>query len=497
MDNLNIIRRRELWGALLGAALIVFGAIWLTTVFPGFKKIPTDYTQTIDFQGTYAVVGEQEFLQQLLTNASIQLLVASPSTLTLLADPAAQQLLTGDDLGNLLADPALMQQLLTNLPALQQATDPAIQQALANPSIQQLLANPTALELLGNPVVQQVLADPEAAMQSTDPVVLQILADPLLQQLVADPTVLQALAEPAVQQLLANPTLLSLLTNPVVQSLLANPAVPALLTDPVIQGLLVDPSGLALVADPRTLQLLADPSNLPMVKFPVNFHRVREAESTDGDLVFLHQDFDATVLGTGQPLDQFSSEATLAVNRETREYVPDVGGTERRRGRFAFPFDVKKGQEYDIWIHEVFQPITATFIETGEVEGLEVYVFQSQVQDLALPDEPKRDLGIPETLDLLADVVMVTKTEPKSGITVDVESSITYRLNNPALGNPVVFKGDIQYSSESIATSVDDANDARSLLFWFGGFLPWSSISLGLLIGVVSVGFAGFRYRKT
>ena len=491
IHHLSVARRLELSGLLACAALIIFGVIWLTTVFPGFKKIPTDYAQTVDFQGTYAVVDEQEFLQQLLANASIQRLVASPSTLTRLADPAAQQLLAGNDLKTLLADPALMQKMLTNLPVLAQATDPAIQQMLANPSIRQLLANPTALELLGNPAVQQILADPVAAQQSADPRVQQLLANPLLQQLVADPAVLQAITQPAVQALLANPTLLTLLIDPAVQSLLINPVVPKLLADPVVQGLLTDPSGLALVTDPRTMQLLANPSELPMVQFPVNFHRVREAERADGDVIFLRQDFAATVLGTGQPLDQFSSQATLAVNRKTREYVP--GGTEQRRGGFAFPFDVKQNQEHSLWVHEVFQPIPTTFIGEDKVEGLEVVVFQGQVQGLALPNEPKRNLGIPETPDLLADIQMVTKTEPKTGITVDVASHITYRLNNPALGSPVVFDGDIRYSDESIATSVADAQDAQRQLFWFGGFLPWSSISLGLLLGILGGSFVGFR----
>ena len=520
---------------LVGVAAIVFGAIWLTAVFPGLKKIPKDYDQTIDFQGTYAVVADQEFLQSLLTSPSIQQMLSSPETLQILGNPATQQLLAGDSIKALLADPDLLKGLLADPAILRQTADPALARALSdpgirtmlndpqalatltspatlqvltNPTVQELIATPGALELLGDPKVQQVLANPGAAAQSSDPEVQALLANPLLQKLVADPATLQLLASPDVQKLLASPLvpvvagnleIIATLANPTVRQLLANPAllqlvaapeVRTILADPVMQQLLGDPAALALLTDPRTLRLLADPTNLGLDEIPVNFHRVRAAERSEGDLLFLHQDFIATVLGTTQEIPQFSSTATLAVDRDTRQYVP--GGTEPRRGGFAFPFDVKEDAEYSIWIHEVFDAPKSRFVEIDEVDGLAVLTFRIKEQGLVLPAEPKRNLGIPESLNLTADVEMTTKTEPKTGITVDVVSSIRYQLNNPVLGNPTVFKGEIRYSDASVVSSVDDARDARRSLFWFGIFMPWTAIGLGILL---VIGGGSFFWR--
>jgi len=266
---------------------------------------------------------------------------------------------------------------------------------------------------------------------------------------------------------------------------MSNPAVPTLLANQVVQQLLADSAGLKLLTDPRTTRILANPTKLEMDTIPVNFQRVRKAERTHGDTVFLHQDFLGSVLGTGQPLPQFSSTATLAVDRDTRLYVP--GGSEPRRGGFAFPYGVEQEQEYPIWVNEVFDAPRAKFVEAGEEGGLKVYTFDIRQQSLALPAEPKRSLGIPETLDLTADVAISTKTEPKTGITVDVASNVKYRLKNAALGNPTVFESNIEYSDASVSGAVQDAREAQRGLFWLGTVLPWSVLGMGILLVVGGV----------
>ena len=63
----------------------MFAGIWLI-IFSDFKKIPTDYDQTVDFQGTYSVLAEREFIQELLSSRSINGLLASPESMFLLAN---------------------------------------------------------------------------------------------------------------------------------------------------------------------------------------------------------------------------------------------------------------------------------------------------------------------------------------------------------------------------------------------------------------------------
>lgn len=232
--------------------------------------------------------------------------------------------------------------------------------------------------------------------------------------------------------------------------------------------------------NPLTAELIASEGQPKLASIPIDFHRVRTASRTEGGILFLDQDFSARIMGSGEPLPQFSSTSVLAVHRDSRLYVD--GGSEARRGGFAFPFDVDKGQEYPIWVHEVFQPLTAKYVNTEEIEGLEVYVFRIEERGLVLPDEAKLDIGLPVFLPLTADVIITTKTDPKSGITVFLDSEITYDLQSSALGNPTIFSARINDTPASVLASMSDARDVERLLFWLGIFLPWSVLGLGLVL---------------
>lgn len=41
--------------ALLGAALAIFGALWIAVIFPALDKIPTNYERTLNFNGSFRV----------------------------------------------------------------------------------------------------------------------------------------------------------------------------------------------------------------------------------------------------------------------------------------------------------------------------------------------------------------------------------------------------------------------------------------------------------
>ncbi|HIB09295.1 MAG TPA: DUF3068 domain-containing protein [Gemmatimonadetes bacterium] len=264
-----------------------------------------------------------------------------------------------------------------------------------------------------------------------------------------------------------------------------------LLSDPAIQGLMGDPAALQLIMNPLTTKLIASGGQPELTAIPIDFHRVRTAKRTEGEILFLDQDFSASVTGLGQPLPQFSSTSILAVDRDSRQYVE--GGSEARRGGFAFPFDVSKDQKYPIWVHEVYQPLIASFVGISEVEGLDVYTFEIKEAELIVPDEAKLELGLPASLNLVADVFMKTQTDPKSGITVQLDSKITYKLVNPALGNPTVFEAEIRDTEASVSISVDDARTVKRQLFWLGIFMPRTVLGLG----IVTVGISGLLLMRT
>lgn len=42
--------------AVVGAVLVIFGALWMSVIFPALDKVPTDYDNTYYFEGTFSVM---------------------------------------------------------------------------------------------------------------------------------------------------------------------------------------------------------------------------------------------------------------------------------------------------------------------------------------------------------------------------------------------------------------------------------------------------------
>ena len=424
--------------SIIGVIGIIFGVVWVTTIFPGYKEIPSDFSRTDEFEGSYTFL--DSFVQEIQASPAVQMLSQSPETLALLAEAEVQEFLGGPGLAALLSDPALLQTLVANLPLLQQAMDPATQQ------------------LLGDPQVQAILADPAAAMQSTDPAVQQILASPVI------------------QQLLANPAALQLLFNPAAQGILANPAVPRLLADAAVQQLLSDPASLQLVTDPRTMRLLSDPSALPVSKVPVLVHRERVATGTDSDKIFINEQVTTTIAGTDDELAGFpKSNLDLVVDRGDKVYLEGTGGG--RTEGLAFPFGVKKGKVYRTWVSAARQPLDTSYVSTEMVDGLEVYLLKMDVEDLSVPalDSDPGPLVVDSDITILV--------EPRSGRVVDVEDHATTVSLITGVGRKsAVFISDIEYTQDTVDTQVKAAKgDAQDLRF-FGTSLPRLTIGMGILL---------------
>jgi hypothetical protein len=465
---------------------IIFAVVWITSIFPGYKEIPADFSRTDEFEGSYTVA--DPFLDQIMASPAVQMLAQSPSTLALLAEPQVQEFLSGLRLLTLLSDPALLQSLMANLGVLQQAMDPATQQLLSNPEVQQLIANPEATQLLTDPQVLAILADPATALLSTDPTVLQILANPIIQQLIANPTLLQGLADPAIQQLMANPTALQLLLNPAAQGILGNPSVPRLLADTTMQKLLSDPASLQLVTDPRTMRLLSDPLALPVIKIPVLIHRERVATGTDGSKISINEQVTTYIAGTDQELEGFpATNLGLVVDRGDKIYLEGTDGG--RTNGLAFPFGVKKDVVYSTWVSAARQPLDTSYVSTKHVGGLEVYVLKIDVKDLSMP-AAESDPG-----PLVVDSNITILVEPNSGRVVDVEDhATTVSLISDIGRKSMVFISDIEYTQETVDIQIEAAKgDARDLLF-YGTSLPRLTIGLGVLL--IALGAFAFLLLK-
>jgi len=155
--------------SVVGIIAIIAAAVWLTTIFPNYEKIPSDFSSVEEFEGSYTVV--DPIVEQLQANTTIQQLRDDPITLGLLADPEVRALLTG------LASSG---QLAINLGTLQQSGNAEVQAFIANPRIQGLLAHPGAQQLLSDPAALQLVTDPRAMQLMADPTALPVVQVPVL-----------------------------------------------------------------------------------------------------------------------------------------------------------------------------------------------------------------------------------------------------------------------------------------------------------------------------
>ena len=42
--------------AALGVALVIFGLVWVTIIFPGLKKVPDDLNKTVQYDGVVTMI---------------------------------------------------------------------------------------------------------------------------------------------------------------------------------------------------------------------------------------------------------------------------------------------------------------------------------------------------------------------------------------------------------------------------------------------------------
>ena len=171
---------RNFWllAGVAGLGLIVFGSVWMTAVFARFEKVPADWEQVDELEGTFTFVDEA-FLAELQGNDTITGLMSSPSALGLLAHPQVSSLLGSPALAELLGSPDLLAALQNPNLSISDLLQSGLSGTLAGrPQLMELLVDPAFGELLGNPVVQTLLADPSA---------LPLLVDARTQRLLANP----------------------------------------------------------------------------------------------------------------------------------------------------------------------------------------------------------------------------------------------------------------------------------------------------------------------
>jgi len=451
-----------------GLVLILFGSVWITAVFSRFEKIPSDWEQVDELQGTFALVDEG-FLTRLQENQTVKQLLSAPP-------PGPRELLNNPAVVSLFGSPAMKQ--LTSSPALLAVLrNQGALRALANPTLVKLLSNSEVLKLLQDPAFVAALRDPGA--------IQQLRSHPVAGPLLADPAALALLQDPAFQGLLASGALAALGNQPEILALLTNPALGQLLLNPSVQALLADPGALALVLDSRTGRILANSADLPIIEVPVVIHRERRASSTKGDTILINEQKTYIDPATRQALPGFPREdLNFVVDQKTRQYLP--GSDENRTGFWGLPFNVDRTRIYPSWVTAAKRPLPAEYGREEKVRGLKTFTYVVEARNLDI-GEKDPVTGLP----LVVDASITTWNEPRTGSTVRIEDYDAVSALGPSGAKYPRFVADVKSTEESIKELVHDGRDNRSKLVWFGSYMPWMAMGVGIALTLGGAGVLG------
>ncbi len=266
-----------------------------------------------------------------------------------------------------------------------------------------------------------------------------------------------------------------------------------------------------------------DLANVFVRNVPITIDRLVETVDTkDGDAVV---EDTSTVSGPAGPL--LASENVYVIDRKSMEHqsadvIAEFGDDrviEREGLVIGFPIDTE-AKDYVGWNGDTFQTDVLTFVGEEDHAGLATYRFSAAsgptlivdpvvlaslppalpkvaieqlVPALGLPDEAVAQLAA--VLPTLPDPVPLSYTytyetsywvEPTSGVLVDYEKMESRQVALDVGGQlaPIteVMRLDYAQTDASIAESVADAEDAKSMLFWQGRVLPFALMFGGLLI---------------
>lgn len=278
---------------------------------------------------------------------------------------------------------------------------------------------------------------------------------------------------------------------------------------------------LAVMLDAEALANL-DVANVFLRDVPITIERTVTTEEVDGSQAVVS---DVSVLnGPSGPIQ--TSEDIYAIDRKSMEAIEAFTDDDRiidREGLvIGFPIGTEPA-DYVGFNGDTLSTNTLSYVGTSEVDGLATYEFsaasgpdvivdpvllesfpaalpQAMIQGLlpalGLPEEALGQFA--ELLPTLPDPVPLTYTysydtsyqvEPDTGMLIDYAKTES-RVANLSVGDqllPVteVMRLDYELSDASIADAINEAEDAKSQLFWIGRVLPWTTMIIGAVLALL------------
>lgn len=217
-----------------------------------------------------------------------------------------------------------------------------------------------------------------------------------------------------------------------------------------------------------------------MDTFPVEQTLAQNAVGTQDGTLLIHQKSTVVDTATGADLSAYyGDESTLAITRKTLKFAPSVD--ERgRTGYWSPPMGLSQASSFSIYIDSVNGPLPASYVNSEELQGLKVLVFQVNASDVPIGPNPQTQL--PMFLSTTVNLAI----EPKTGTVVDQNSVTTTSMDMGGTNVPVLV-ANLGWTNATVTDMVKVAKDALGMLFWFQTMLPWLLIGIGAVLFILGV----------
>ncbi len=210
----------------------------------------------------------------------------------------------------------------------------------------------------------------------------------------------------------------------------------------------------------------------------------QKGNGTEDGALLIHEKRTIFRTDTTPPTDIsfiYGDESTLAVNRHTLKFVPDID-ERHREGYWGPPRGLGKGDTFDLYHDGANRALTARYVRDDTFRGMKVAIFQIQEGNISRGDNTYLDVSLTLTI------------HSKSGTVVNQDSTTITSIDMGGPGGPVQVQiSNVWYAERTIVDLMDTARDAGKMLMWFEDVIPWVLIGLGAFMVVIDTVFLGRR----
>jgi hypothetical protein len=222
---------------------------------------------------------------------------------------------------------------------------------------------------------------------------------------------------------------------------------------------------------------------------PIAQTLAQEATGTEGNALLIHEVRTVKNAITQEGLGpEYNDESTLAVDRHTLEFVPEID--ERgRTGQWGPPRGLGEGDSFDLWNEGAHKPMAAKYVEDYEFRGMKVVLFRIDETNIPIGTNPATQM------DMYLSTIIDLTIDPKTGTVVDQDSVTTTSIDMMGQKIPVQISN-VRYAEQTIVELMDVAKDAQNMLLWFETVIPWLLIGVGGIMVVIDTLFLGRKQEK-